>query len=122
MQNATDSVDMFNLGEQLALLPVPGATDEFYVVYPQVGGSVLTLITPESTNILEREIIRSDEMIGAVSMATAPNGGMHVLWLSGDTSRTAFGSIPDWTVFYQLFDAAEWTPRSPAVELGKGFV
>lgn len=122
LQSETSSTDLFNLGEQLTFHAVPGTAEHFYVVYPQVGGSVLTLITPDTTDVLEHEILRSDEMIGAVSMAPAADGGMHLLWLSGDTSRTAFGTIPDWTVWYQLVDAKTWEPRGPAMELGKGFV
>lgn len=121
MQTPAGDSDLFNLGEQLTLQPTPGTNDAFHLVMPEIGGSVLTLITPGTTDPRAQTIFRSDEMIGAVSMAPAPDRGMHVVWLSGDTSRTAFGTIPEWTVYYQLFDAQTWEPREPAVEIGRGF-
>lgn len=114
--------DLFNLGEQLKFTPAPTAAGEFFLVRPLVGGSELRIIRPDTENPEGLTVFTSAQVIDAISATPAANGSLDVLWLEGDTSRTAFGSISDWTAYTQQFDPTTWEPLTSREALGSGSV
>ena len=121
-QTATGNTDLFNLGEQLRLTAVNSAAGEFFVVRPIVGGSQLRVIRPSAPDPEGIIIVQSGHMIDAVASSPSADGALHVFWLAGDTSRSAFGSVADWTAHTQAFDPATWEPVSERQSVGVGSV
>lgn len=121
-QTRTATTDLFDLGEQLRFTAIHSPFGEFFLVRPIVGGSELRVVSEHAAHPEGTIMLTSEQTIGGVASAPAAGNQLNVLWLEGDTSRTAFGSVADWTAYTQRFNGATWEPTSSRETLGTGSI